>query len=134
MHKQGIAHRDLKPENLLCQSDKNLNVKLTDFGFAVFFTDKKMDLSLGSPLYMAPELAGEEKYDEKVDVWSTGVIVYILLSGQPPFFGSSKDEIYEDIQKKELNLTGSNWNGISQEAKDFITATLKKTSDERPSV
>ena len=84
MHKQNMSHRDLKHENLMCLSEdsEDLNVKLTDFGFATFFDPKhKMNLSLGSPLYMAPELVMEAEYDQKVDVWSLGCIVYILLSG-----------------------------------------------------
>ena len=101
MHSQGITHRDLKPENLLCEpSDGNqeINVKLTDFGFACFYQkDQKLELSLGSPLYMAPELCAEEEYDQRVDVWSTGVIAYILLSGMPPFVGQSKEKIYASI-------------------------------------
>jgi serine/threonine-protein kinase ULK/ATG1 len=76
----------------MCQTFGNdLTAKLTDFGFATFFDPKvKLELSLGSPLYMAPELVKEEKYDQRVDVWSLGCIVYILLSGEPPFMGSDK--------------------------------------------
>lgn len=99
-----ISHRDLKPENLLCEDgDENtITVKLTDFGFACFFTPgEKKDLSLGSPLYMAPELCSEDEYDKRVDVWSTGVITYVLLSGQPPFLGNSKEEIYKAVIKNE---------------------------------
>ena len=84
MHKQNMSHRDLKLENLMCLSEdsEDLNVKLTDFGFATFFDPKhKKNLSLGSPLYMAPELVMEAEYDQKVDVWSLGCIIYILLSG-----------------------------------------------------
>jgi calcium-dependent protein kinase len=101
MHSQKMMHRDLKPENMLVQdyqdSDR-INIKLTDFGFAtVFKKGEKLDLALGSPLYMAPELCEEKEYDNRVDVWSTGVIAFILLSGMPPFLGSSKDEIYDTI-------------------------------------
>ena len=75
-------------------------MKLTDFGFATSFRpDQKLELSLGSPLYMAPELCAEEAYDQRVDAWSTGVIAYIVLSGMPPFIGKDKDGIYESILK-----------------------------------
>lgn len=91
MHKKNMMHRDLKPENLLVQDSsdsKTINIKLTDFGFATSFKKgEKLDLSLGSPLYMAPELVLEQVYDNRVDVWSAGVIAYILLSGMPPFIG-----------------------------------------------
>lgn len=103
-----MMHRDLKPENLLVQdfSDSDLiNVKLTDFGFATRFkVGEKLDLSLGSPLYMAPELVEELEYDNRVDVWSTGVIAYILLSGIPPFFGKSKEGIYNSITDSPLQF------------------------------
>lgn len=89
MHEKEIAHRDMKIENILCQSKKNLDsVKVTDFGFATKFDpNHKMYLTLGSPLYMAPELCERRSYDKKVDVWAMGVITYILLSGSPPFYG-----------------------------------------------
>ena len=100
MHKKNITHRDLKPENLLCEKtdDGQISVKLTDFGFACTFQPgQKLSLSLGSPLYMAPELCAETDYNEKVDVWSAGVIAYILITGKPPFIGKSKDQIYDKI-------------------------------------
>ena len=102
MHKQKIVHRDLKPENILISggkdgSDEAITVKLTDFGFACYFTDQGMSTILGSPLYMAPEIVKEETYDEKVDIWSIGVITHILITGCPPFFGKSKMEIYKKI-------------------------------------
>lgn len=85
MHLKNMMHRDLKPENMLVQNladSDNINIKLTDFGFATTWKQgEKLDLSLGSPLYMAPELVDEKEYDNRVDVWSVGVITYILLSG-----------------------------------------------------
>jgi len=80
-------------------------VKLTDFGFATTFkAGEKLDLSLGSPLYMAPELVEELEYDNRVDVWSVGIITYILLSGTPPFYGPDQDGIYNAIVKNPLNF------------------------------
>jgi serine/threonine protein kinase len=80
-----------------------LNVKITDFGFACFY-DKGEGRKevLGSPLYMAPEIVNEEAYDQKVDIWSTGVIAYILLSGRPPFRGKTKQEIFQSITNNEV--------------------------------
>jgi serine/threonine protein kinase len=82
-------HRDLKPENILCEENaddldnNNIWIKLTDFGFAIKYDPDhpQQTLSLGSPLYMAPELVREIAYDNKVDVWSVGVITFILMSG-----------------------------------------------------
>lgn len=87
-------HRDLKPENILLESDEvdDLDIKLSDFGFATYFKPDGEGESLhcGSPLYMAPEILNFEEYNERVDIWSTGVIAYILLSGTAPFYGSDK--------------------------------------------
>ena len=138
MHSQGITHRDLKPENLLCEPSedkKKLNVKLTDFGFACFYQqDQKLELSLGSPLYMAPELCAETEYDQRVDVWSTGVIAYILLSGMPPFVGQSKDRIYASIQHSQPAFTKEVWKQVSPNAIDFIKKCLNKDYTKRPEV
>ena len=129
MHKKNISHRDLKLENLMCQNDKmdDLNVKLTDFGFATFFDPKlKMHLSLGSPLYMAPELVMESDYDQRVDVWSLGCLLYILLSGSPPFSGKTKEEISHSIMNRDPAFNGPEWKKISPEAKDFCENCLEK--------
>ena len=102
MHLKNITHRDLKPENILLESkdENNLNVKIADFGFSCFFDPEQgLDLVLGSPLYMAPEIIqisdnknSRQKgvYTEKVDIWSIGVITYMLLTGRNPFPGKSK--------------------------------------------
>jgi calcium-dependent protein kinase len=97
MHQRNITHRDIKPENILMQAadSESLLLKMTDFGFASFYNPKKgLDEVLGSPLYMAPEIVNRQKYDSKVDIWSVGVIAYILLSGRPPFMAKSKEEIF----------------------------------------
>ena len=90
----------MKPENILLESKdvNNLTVKISDFGFSCFFDPEKgLDLVLGSPLYMAPEIikisenkAAKGTYNEKVDIWSIGVITYMLLTGRNPFPGKSK--------------------------------------------
>ena len=94
-----ITHRDIKPENILIDSMDEIYIKLTDFGFATYFDEKeKLDEVLGSPLYMPPEIVMKHKYDEKVDIWSAGVVTFILLSGKPPFVGNTKDEVYNSIK------------------------------------
>ena len=135
MHGLNIMHRDLKPENLMCEkgSDDNITIKLTDFGFATFFSvEQPESLALGSPLYMAPELCMEIEYDNKVDVWSTGVITYALLTGSAPFSGRSKSEIYDAIINKEPNY--ARLGKSSAAAREFIQACLRKEPTERPSM
>lgn len=96
MHLQSITHRDIKPENILLASDdvNNFDIKIADLGFAQQFDKERgLDLVLGTPLYMAPELIKHEKYSEKVDVWSLGIITYQLLSGKTPFDGKNIKKI-----------------------------------------
>lgn len=98
MHKKNIAHRDIKPENILMESKStdNVNLKITDFGFAKLYDPNEGGLTetLGSPLYMAPEIIKKLPYDCSVDIWALGVLAYIMLSGKPPFKGKTKDEIF----------------------------------------
>lgn len=82
---------------------------------------------------MAPEIIRCEEYTEKVDVWSTGVIAYILLSGRPPFGGRKKEEIYRSIKSSELAFTDQVWLKISKNAIDFIKKALNRNQLERPS-
>lgn len=100
MHLQSITHRDMKPENILLVSPDmdNFDIKIADLGFAQKF-DKKtgLDLVLGTPLYMAPELVKHEIYSEKVDVWSLGVITYQLLCGKTPFDAKNIKRINQNI-------------------------------------
>jgi serine/threonine protein kinase len=105
MHQKKIAHRDLKPENILLESkDKNsLEIKISDFGFSCFFDPKKgLDLVLGSPLYMAPEIIEAKNYNEKVDIWSIGVIAFMLLIGKNPFPGRNNQEVKKMIVMRDI--------------------------------
>jgi serine/threonine protein kinase len=102
MHARKICHRDLKPENILLDSkdEKRFNIKITDFGFARSHDPESEDGltdMLGSPLYMAPEIIKKLPYDRKIDIWSLGVILYIMLTGKPPFRGKTKDEIFTAV-------------------------------------
>ena len=137
IHSNKIMHRDLKPENILLESEKvdNLNIKLSDFGFATYYqpNGEGESLQCGSPLYMAPEIIKNEDYTEKVDIWSTGVITYILLSGRPPYGGKKKEEIYRSIKTSELNFSDPLWKKISGSAIDFIRQALNRNQQDRPS-
>lgn len=108
LHLQSITHRDMKPENILLVSKdiNNFEIKISDLGFAQQFdkNDKGMTLVLGSPLYMAPELVNRQPYNEKVDVWSLGVITYQLLSGKTPFESTSIKKIDWNINNKNLKF------------------------------
>jgi len=134
-HEEGIVHRDLKPENLLLESQKpDAGIKVIDFGTSVCFTpNQKMKQIIGTCYYMAPELL-RGNYDEKCDVWSCGVILYILLSGYPPFNGRSDRQIQARIMTSELEFKGKIWNSVSQEAKDLIQRMLTKNPSQRPSI
>lgn len=123
MHSNNIMHRDLKPENIMCDGElgKDLTIKLTDFGFATMFrSGEKQNLALGTPSFMAPELIRCKAYDQRVDVWSLGCIVYILLSGRYPFDAQEQDEVERQILRGKPDLTSTKWLKVSPNAKDFI--------------
>jgi len=126
LHKQNIAHRDLKPENLLVKSiDDDTEVKIADFGLSkIIDKDKMMQTACGTPGYVAPEVLNAEGYDKEVDMWSVGVITYILLCGFPPFYSESVPEVFEQIMKAEYDYPEEYWDEISAEAKDFIDHLL----------
>jgi len=126
-HKMHIVHRDLKPENILI-TDKNENgfptIKVGDFGTSKIFKTGKIERHIvGSSYYMAPEVLNQ-KYNEKCDIWSCGVIMYILLSNTPPFWGDNDDEIYERIKIGKYDLKSPPFDKISENAKDLIKKTL----------
>jgi len=126
LHKQDIAHRDLKPENLLVKSIQNdTEVKIADFGLSkIIDKEKLMQTACGTPGYVAPEVLNAEGYDKEVDMWSIGVITYILLCGFPPFYSESVPEVFEQILKAEFDYPEEYWEDISPEAKDFINHLL----------
>jgi len=100
MHTQNMVHRDIKLENLMCTKvdTQDFNIKLTDFGFAAPPDMQSiMNLTLGTPTYMAPELCREDPYDERVDSWSVGIVAYYLIAGEAPFYGYARDEIMYQI-------------------------------------
>mmetsp|Transcript_3807 Transcript_3807/g.3603 ORF Transcript_3807/g.3603 Transcript_3807/m.3603 type:complete len:304 (+) Transcript_3807:20-931(+) len=131
-HEAGIVHRDLKPENLLLENKTpTARLKLIDFGTSQEFNKgKKMKKFIGTSYYVAPEVINGS-YDQKCDVWSLGVILYIMLSGTPPFNGPDDDAIYANILKRPLSFSSSRWNFISKEAKDLIKLMLNKTPEKR---
>jgi len=133
MHGNGIAHRDLKPENLLCSGDENNTIKVTDFGLSKDFGSASLRTSCGTPDYVAPEVLRGQPYDNSVDIWSIGVITYILLCGFPPFYGNTDQQIFEKILKADYDFPSPDWDQITPEAKDFIKKILIHDPSKRPS-
>ncbi|XP_053949521.1 MAP kinase-activated protein kinase 2 isoform X2 [Anastrepha obliqua] len=130
LHSRDIAHRDLKPENLLYTSnDKNAILKLTDFGFAKETLVKDtLQTPCYTPYYVAPEVLGPEKYDKSCDIWSLGVIMYILLCGFPPFYSNNGLAISPGMKKRirtgQYDFPNPEWANVSQAAKDLIKGML----------
>ncbi|KAI3464780.1 hypothetical protein Pfo_021443 [Paulownia fortunei] len=124
-HFMGVMHRDLKPENFLMVSrDENSPLKATDFGLSVFIEPGIIYKDIvGSAYYVAPEVL-QRNYGKEIDVWSAGVILYILLSGFPPFWAESEKGIFEEILAGHVDLQTSPWPSISNGAKDLIKRML----------
>ena len=122
-HKNGICHRDLKPENLLYLNpggEKNNPIKVIDFGLSQYISpNKKLSTKVGTAYYVAPEILKGD-YTEKCDVWSAGVILYIFLSGDPPFNGPSDSVIYGKIAEMKFSFPEKKWKNISKDAIDLI--------------
>jgi len=133
MHDKGIAHRDLKPENLLVTGDNYDLIKISDFGLSKDFGNENLKTSCGTPDYVAPEVLKGASYDHSVDIWSIGVITYILLCGFPPFYGNTEQQIFNKILRAEYDFPSPDWDNISEEAKEFIRALLVLNPNDRPS-
>ena len=120
-HKNGIVHRDLKPENLLyLTKDQNSPIKVIDFGMSKRFDASHfMNEKVGTAYYISPEVLNG-KYDEKCDIWSAGVILYIIICGYPCFNGDDDDEIFAAIQKGKIHFPSPEWDNISKDVKDLI--------------
>jgi len=143
LHRLNIAHRDIKPENLLYSSEDEERgiLKLTDFGFAKRANDdseKVLATPLYTPYYSSPEVFGTQKYDKSCDVWSIGVITYILLCGYPPFFSTHGLPISPGMKQRiragQYNFTGPEWDRVSEAAKDMIRRCLITDPAERATI
>lgn len=133
-HKKTVVHRDLKPENVLLEQNKDFDqIKIIDFGTSLVFKEgKALDEKLGTPYYIAPEVLNK-KYNEKCDLWSIGVITYIVLSGMPPFNGNTDQEIMKKVKIGKFSFQDPCWASISDNAKDFISKLFTYDIDKRPS-
>jgi len=106
LHSNNIAHRDLKPENLLCTGANNEIIKVADFGLSKEFDDnnKALETMCGTPDYVAPEVLRGNGYTNAVDIWSIGVVTYVMLCGSPPFYGNDDKEVFLKILQSDYKI------------------------------
>lgn len=133
IHSKNICHRDLKPENfLLLSKDDKSPLKIIDFGLSVLFDEKMlkesggkttMKTKAGTPYYISPEIL-KGNYDISCDIWSSGVILYIILSGVPPFFGATDNEIIEKVRKGKFDLNIPELKSVSENSKKLIRSMI----------
>ncbi|KRX89088.1 MAP kinase-activated protein kinase 2 [Trichinella pseudospiralis] len=139
LHSLQIAHRDIKPENLLyTKVSDDAVIKLTDFGFAKRTEPsavKSLETPCYTPYYVAPEILGTEKYDKSCDMWSLGVVMYILLCGFPPFYSSHglpmSPGMKSRIRSGQYVFPSPEWDNVSDSAKDLIRGLLKTDPSDR---
>eukprot|EP01132_Coremiostelium_polycephalum_P006625 gene6625-8197_t len=136
LHSKGIAHRDLKPENILLSSPDSYEIKISDFGLSRAMDEGTfMKTMCGTPQYVAPEILTKggkgEGYSKAVDLWSIGVILYIVLCGFPPFGDPQDQTFFARIKKGGFSFPSPHWDSISDEVKDLIKCLIKVNPDER---
>lgn len=131
-HALGVMHRDLKPENFLfVDEDEDSLMKTIDFGLSIFFKPGQVFTDVvGSPYYVAPEVL-LKKYGPEADIWSSGVIIYILLCGVPPFWADAEEDIFEEVLHGKLDFSVDPWPNISESAKDLIRKMLVRDPKKR---
>lgn len=125
-HDNGVVHRDLKPENLLySDASENAALKLADFGLGqILKPNEMMHHACGTPGYIAPEMLTGEKYGSTCDMWSLGVILYILICGFPPFYNEDEQELFKSIRRGEYEFLDEYWGDASDSVKDLISKLL----------
>jgi calcium-dependent protein kinase len=135
LHKNGVAHRDIKPENMIFVSEDSKQIKIIDFGVSKYFfspKDPAKEITLrtqtGSIFYMAPEIISGA-YDCKCDVWSAGVILYMLFAGEPPFNDEDQNVVKKKIVNIELDFEGEVWKNVSTEVINLIKNILTKSEN-----
>ena len=134
-HDKGVIHRDLKPENILIENSEEkdkeyFHIKIIDFGTCEILKKKKLTEQIGTSFYIAPEVL-KNGYNEKCDLWSCGVILYILLCGSPPFYGKNEKEIFQKILDGNVNFKHKIWNKISDDAKNLVIKLLQVDPSQR---
>ena len=131
IHDLGIVHRDLKPENILCGGNLE-ELKIADFGLSkMILPTEKMDSACGTLSYVAPEVLMMCGYGKEADLWSLGVITFLVLCGKLPFDGDDHNEIIKSTINGEMKVGASVWGKLSEDAKDMIKSLLNKNPKER---
>uniref|UniRef100_A0A8D2LG54 Myosin light chain kinase, smooth muscle n=1 Tax=Varanus komodoensis TaxID=61221 RepID=A0A8D2LG54_VARKO len=132
IHKQGIVHLDLKPENIMCVNKTGARIKLIDFGLARRLENAgSLKVLFGTPEFVAPEVINYEPIGYATDMWSIGVICYILVSGLSPFMGDNDNETLANVTSATWDFDDEAFDEISDDAKDFISNLLKKDMKDR---
>lgn len=137
-HSRGIAHRDIKPENIVfCSKDvRDTTVKLIDWGLAMSFLGTAMNSAVGSFTYAAPEVILSQNiktYTQACDLWSLGVLTYVMLSGKPPFWGSQHQHL-RNAQAEKYPMSGSPWDRMNPDAKNFVRGLIKANPAKRMTI
>ncbi|XP_032358997.1 myosin light chain kinase, smooth muscle isoform X2 [Etheostoma spectabile] len=127
VHKQNIVHLDLKPENIICMDTTGTRIKIIDFGLARELEEgKPLQVMHGTPEFVAPEVINYESVGLETDMWSIGVICFVLLSGESPFQGNNDAETLALVTAATFEFDQESFEDISDQAKDFISSLLKK--------
>jgi len=126
MHDSGVAHRDIKPQNIFLETkESNSAIKLGDFGFAKrVHTPMSLISRCGTPSYVAPEILKNQPYDQSCDMWSVGVVLYVMLCGYTPFMEENQNKMFERIKMVDWTFDPEDWSGISDEAKALINGLM----------
>lgn len=136
LHDRNIVHRDLKPENILFDAKDGASVKLIDFGLARRHDGRHegpMRTVVGTPYYIAPEVL-KKKYDRSCDLWSVGVIAYILLAGYPPFNGKNNADTHRAVSRGRYRFASEDWKHTTSESRDFVRRLLQTDPARRMTV
>nr|XP_024215514.1 LOW QUALITY PROTEIN: probable serine/threonine-protein kinase fhkE [Halyomorpha halys] len=132
IHQNNIIHLDLKPENILCLTKTGNRIKIIDFGLArKYEPDKKLQVLFGTPEFVAPEVVNFDQISCATDMWSVGVICYVLLSGLSPFMGETDVETMANVTIARYDFDDESFEEISTDAKDFIGKLLLKEKEAR---
>jgi len=133
LHEKGIVHRDLKLENLLLvkEADADLTIKLADFGLSKLYSGKALQTACGTPFYVAPDILMGDGYGTGVDMWASGVLLYVLLSGRLPFAADTDTELFKLIMVGDLVWKSPQFDTVSAEAKDLISKLIVVEPEQR---